>query len=193
MQRANRREFLGASAAAGAMALGAGLVRAAEPKVLRLGVIGVGWYGMVDARAALKVGGVEIVAVCDVDSQHLEEAASALEKEQGKRPRVFKEYETLLDMEPLDAVIIGTPPHWHALQLIAAVRRGLDVYCEKPVAYDIREGQAMVNAVKQSDRIVQIGFQRRQSRAMREAVEFIRSGGSADWSRSMPRSTTRLV
>ena len=58
------------------------------------------------------------------------------------------------------------------------VRRGLDVYCEKPVAYDIREGRAMVDAVKQSDRIVQIGFQRRQSRAMREAVEFIRSGGA---------------
>ena len=148
----------------------------ASTKRLQLGVIGVGWYGMVDAKAALQVGDVDIVAICDVDSEHLEASAVELEKLQGRRPQTFKNYEELLDLEPLDAVIIGTPPHWHALQLLAAIARGKDVYCEKPLAYDIREGQAMMQAVEKSDRIVQIGFQRRQSRALQEAAEYVQSG-----------------
>ncbi len=179
MYRTDRRGFLGASAAASALALGSSFASAEEQQTLRMGVIGVGWYGMVDANAALKVGGVEIVAVCDVDSEHLDAAAEELEKKQGKRPQTFKHYEELLDMKPaLDVVVIATPPHWHALQLLAALDRGLDVYCEKPVSYDVREGQAMVQAVKQSGRIVQVGFQRRQSKALEEAVKFVKDGGA---------------
>jgi predicted dehydrogenase len=178
MFRTNRRGFLGASAAAGALALGSTASLAEDQRTLRMGVIGVGWYGMVDAKAALKVGGVEIVAVCDVDSEHLKSAADSLEKEQGKRPQTFKSYEELLDMKPaLDVVVIATPPHWHALQLIAALDRGLDVYCEKPVSYEVREGRAMVDAVNKSGRIVQVGFQRRQSAALQEAAQFIKNGG----------------
>jgi predicted dehydrogenase len=179
MFRTNRRGFLGASAAAGALALGAATTtNAQDPKTLRMGIIGVGWYGMVDAKAALKAGGVEIAAVCDVDSDHLQKAADDLEQQQGNRPQTFKSYEQLLDMKPaLDVVVIATPPQWHALQLIAAVDRGLDVYCEKPVSYDIREGRAMVDAVEKSGRIVQVGFQRRQSAAFQQAAQFIRDGG----------------
>ena len=139
------------------------LIGLERPKIapFGLGVIGVGWYGMVDVRAALKVGGVEIAAVCDVDRDHLKQSADELEKLQGKRPQTFKLYEELLDLKGLDAVIIATPPHWHALQFIAALQHGLDVYCEKPLAYDIREGQAMVEAAAKHGRIVEIGFQRR--------------------------------
>ncbi len=182
MTRTDRRTFLGASAAvaAGAMVFPAGRVQAQEKKQLQIGVIGVGWYGMVDAKAALKVGDVQIAAVCDVDQEHLENAATELEKIQRAKPKTFTNYQDLLDIESLDAVIIGTPPHWHALQLIAALKAGKDVYCEKPVAYDVREGQAMVQAVQQSDRIVQVGFQRRQSVAMREAAEFVKSGALGD-------------
>ena len=179
MFRTDRRSFLGASAAAaGAIILGGPSVVAQDvsAKRLQLGVIGVGWYGMVDAKAALQVGDVDIVAICDVDSDHLEAGAVELEKLQGHRPQTFKHYEELLDLAALDAVIIGTPPHWHALQLLAALAKGKDVYCEKPLAYDIREGQAMVEAVEKSDRIVQVGFQRRQSRALQEAAEFVQSG-----------------
>lgn len=181
MRRTNRRTFLGTSAvAAGAVALAAGASRAPQADKLRMGVIGVGGYGMTDARAALKVGGTEIVAVCDVDSDHLEKAADALEKQQQSRPKTFKHHRELLESSPLDAVIIATPPHWHALQLIDALAAGKDVYCEKPVSYDVREGQAMVAAVEKSDRIVQVGFQRRQSAAMREAAEFVKSGTLGD-------------
>ena len=101
-------------------------LRAAEdPRVLKAGVIGVGGYGMVDAKAALKVGGVEIAAVCDVDSQHLKSAADTIAKLQGRRPRAFKLYEEMLDKADLDFVIIASPPHWHALHLIAALDHGL--------------------------------------------------------------------
>ena len=182
MTRTDRRTFLGASAAvaAGAMVFPAGRVQAQEKKQLQIGVIGVGWYGMVDAKAALKVGDVQIAAVCDVDSEHLEKAAAELEKIQRAKPKTFTKYQDLLDIESLDAVIIATPPHWHALQLIARLKAGKDVYCEKPVAYDVREGQAMVAAVEKSDRIVQVGFQRRQSVAMRQAAEFVKSGELGD-------------
>jgi predicted dehydrogenase len=170
-----RRHFLGTAAAVATAAWTRSIV-AAEDKPLKLGVIGVGWYGMVDAKAALKAGGVEIVAICDVDRSHLEQSAAELEKLQGKRPATFKLYQDMLAAGGLDAVIIGTPPHWHALQLIAALERGLDVYCEKPLAYDIREGRAMVEAAKRHGRILQIGFQRRQSGAFQAVKKFIDSG-----------------
>jgi len=177
MVRTDRRRFLGASAwAAGAMTWGAGSAKAKETEKLRLGVIGTGGYGMADARAALKNGGVEIAAICDVDSAHREKAVADLEKSQGTRPNAYKHHADLLQHSPLDAVIIATPPQWHALQLIDSLQAGKDVYCEKPISYDVREGQAMVAAAEQSDRIVQVGFQRRQSVAMRQAAEFVKSG-----------------
>ena len=171
-----RREFLGA-AALGCAALSQGLhaSETASPK-LKLGVIGVGWYGMVDAKAALGSDGVEVIAICDVDSEHLSRSAEELEKLQGARPRTFKHYKELLALPELDAVIIATPPQWHALMFLAALERGLDIYCEKPLAYDVREGQAMVQAAAKSDQIVQIGFQRRQSKALAKVKELIDAG-----------------
>ena len=171
----NRRHFLRATAV-GAFAASTCLSRAAEERKLRLGLIGAGWYGMVDVDAAFKVGGVEVVAVCDVDSEHLQQGADKIAKQQGTPPRTFKHYAELLAMPGLDAVIIATPPHWHALPFIAALERSLDVYCEKPLAYDIREGRAMVNAAKKSGRIVQVGFQRRQNEAIQQARNYLQAG-----------------
>ncbi len=173
--KTTRRSFIGTTAAS-ALALTTRLQAAESDKVLKLGVIGTGWYGMVDAKAALKVGGAEITAICDVDSEHLEAAAAELEKLQGKRPQTFKLYQEMLDKAGLDAVIIATPTQWHALQLLAAIGKGLDVYCEKPVSYDIREGRAMADAVKASDRIVQVGFQRRQSKAYQAVRDLVAAG-----------------
>jgi predicted dehydrogenase len=174
MAKTTRRAFLGAAAASG-VALSRSTYGEQRQPTLKMGVIGVGWYGMVDAKAALKAGGVRAAAICDVDSEHLEKNAAELEKIQGTRPKTFKRYQDLLD-EDLDFAVIATPPHWHALILLAALERGLDVYCEKTLAYDVREGRTMVEAVKRSDRVVQIGFQRRQSRAFREVKQFIDAG-----------------
>jgi predicted dehydrogenase len=180
MQPVSRRQFLQHSAvSAVALTQMPALVRGADPdRKLKLGLIGCGWYGMEDAKAAFKVGGVEVVAVCDVDGEHLAQSAAQLEKLQDKRPATFKLYEELLKTPELDAVIIATPPHWHALQLLASLNRGLDVYCEKPLSYDIREGRAMVEAVKKSQRVVQIGFQRRQNAAFKDVREHIQSGAA---------------
>ena len=182
MTTINRRRFLG-SAAAGAAALGAWRTRAqaadgATLPVVRLGLIGCGWYGGVDLEAAFRAGGVEVVSLCDVDRDHLAQTADKIEKLQGRRPREFKLYGELLDAGGMQAVVIATPPHWHALQFLAALERGLDIYCEKPLAYDIREAQAMLAAAdKKPDRVVQIGFQRRQSPAIAQAREFVQGGG----------------
>jgi predicted dehydrogenase len=179
MNTLNRRTFLGTATTATLLAQ-ALVTQAADstpptPK-LKMGLIGCGWYGMVDVKAACKCGGVEIIGLCDVDSEHLEKSAAEVEKIQGQRPRTFKRHEELLAMPGLQAVIIATPPHWHALQFIAALEHKLDVYCEKPLAYDVREGQAMVAAANKSGRIIQIGFQRRQSLAIQQARQYLQSG-----------------
>jgi predicted dehydrogenase len=180
MKTPNRRQFLQTTAVS-ALALSQfpTVLRAADSdRKLKLGLIGCGWYGMVDVKAALQVGGVEVIALSDVDSDHLSQSAAEVEKLQGKRPQTFKLYEDLLAVPGLEILIIATPPHWHALLLIAALERGLDVYCEKPLSYDIREGRAMCNAVNKSGRIVQIGFQRRQSPAFQAVRRHIQSGNA---------------
>jgi len=173
----NRRSFIQkASIGTVGMASAFHLPAYAQGSKLKIGLIGCGWYGMVITEAALKVGGVELLAVCDVDSMHLKNSADALEILQGSRPKEFKDYHDLLDMKGLQAVFIGSPPHWHALQFIAACKKGLDIYCEKPLAYDVKEGEAMVRAAGEAGNIVQIGFQRRQSNAFKKAQELIEEG-----------------
>ena len=147
-----------------------------QQQKLKIGLIGCGWYGMVITKAALESGDVEVVAVCDVDSEHLKDSAAEIEKLQGKRPAVFADYRELLDVKEMQAVFIATPPQWHALQFIAACEKGLHIYCEKPLAYDIEEGKAMVAAAAKAGNFVQIGFQRRQSNAFAKAKELIQSG-----------------
>lgn len=193
MESIGRRQFI-SRAAAGTVALGAALPGAGaaakgaaeeakekpaskgQSAKIRLGLIGCGWYGMVDLRAALKAGGVEVLALSDVDSENLKKSADEVEKLTGSRPKTFRLYEELLETPGLEAVIIATPPHWHALQFIAASEKGLDIYCEKPLSYDVREGRAMVEAARKAGRIVQIGFQRRQSPAFQAARDLFQSG-----------------
>jgi predicted dehydrogenase len=177
VRRTNRREFVG-SLTAGALAGSRLVFGAAADRKLKLGVIGCGWYGMVDLNAAFRAGGAEAVALRDVDNGHLETSAADLERLQGSRPRLFKDYREFLQAPGLDAVIIATPPHWHALPFIAACEKGLAIYCEKPLAYDIREGQAMAAAARRHGNIVQIGFQRRQSDAFREAGDYVCCGNA---------------
>jgi len=172
-----RRNFIkNASVGSAALVSAFSIPAFSQERKLKIGLIGAGWYGMVITTAALKIGGLEVIAVCDVDSEHLNSSADELAKLQGTRPKTYKHYQELLDIKGLDAVFIGTPPHWHALQFIAACAKGLDIYCEKPLAYDIKEGLAMVNAAQKAGNVVQIGFQRRQSDAFKKAKELIADG-----------------
>ena len=173
----NRRTFIKRSSlATAAVATGFPAPLFASDKKLKIGLIGSGWYGMVIAKAALDAGGVEVIAVADVDSQHLTDSLNELASLQGSRPRGFSDYRELLEISGLEAVLIGTVTHWHALQFIAACQKGLPVYCEKPLAYDIEEGKAMVEAAREAGNIVQIGFQRRQNKAFSRAKELIADG-----------------
>src|SRR4030042_6109642 len=97
-----------------------------QNRKIRIGLIGAGWYGMVITKAALKNGGVEFIGICDVDSDHLKNSADELEKLQGHRPKTFKYYQDILDMKGLEAVFIGTIPHWHDLQFFAVCTNGVD-------------------------------------------------------------------
>ena len=173
----NRRSFIKKTALGSAAMAGAFYVPVfANRRNIKVGLIGAGWYGMVISEAALDVGGVEIVAICDVDSKHLRESADKLEQIQGIRPKTFDDYQDLIEMNGLDAVFIATPPQWHALQFIDACKKGLDIFIEKPLSYDVMEGLAMVEMAEQTGNIVAVGFQRRQSSAFKHAQQFIEGG-----------------
>jgi len=174
MSKVNRRVFLGAAAG---LAASGSVVRAdARKRKHRIGLIGCGGFGLSVTTIAFQAADVEVVALCDVDSAHLAKATGEIEKLQGSAPKGYKDYREMLDAPGLEAVIIATPPQWHALPFIAACEKKLDIYCEKPLAYDVREGRAMVDASKKAGNIVQVGFQRRQGDAVRQAAQYIREG-----------------
>jgi hypothetical protein len=120
-----RRDFLKVSGIGTTAFVSSGYLPSVfQERKIKIGLIGAGWYGMVIFRAALKAGGVEITAVCDVDSDHLNSSSDELEKLQGTRPKTFKYFPELLDQKNLEVIFIGTIPHWHALQFIAACKKG---------------------------------------------------------------------
>ncbi len=175
MHHLTRRHFLGA-AAAGTLAASRNVYGASENRTLKAGVMGCGWYGNVDLDSALAVGGVEAAAICDVDTKHLANSADAIEKKQGTRPKMYKDYREMLSHPGLDFFILAPPTQWHALPFIAACEKGLDIYAEKPFSYDIREGRAMLDVHAKAGNIVQIGLQRRQNAAFNEVKQFIEAG-----------------
>jgi predicted dehydrogenase len=159
----HRRAFLHASAAGLALSATAGAAFADKPP--RAGLIGCGWYGKCDLLRLIQVAPVEVVSLCDVDKHQLAEAVELVSQRQSskKKPRTFGDYRKMLDEKDLDIVLIGTPDHWHALPMIAAVEAGADVYCQKPISVDVVEGQAMVAAARKHKRVVQVGTQRRST------------------------------
>jgi predicted dehydrogenase len=113
------------------------------------------------------------VALCDLKPAYIDIAATKA----GTRPAVFRDYRRLLESKQVDAVVIATPDHWHALQLIDACRAGKDVYVEKPFSLTVVEGRRMVQVAAETKRVVQVGTQRRSEPVLREAAEFVRGGG----------------
>ncbi len=188
MKGMTRREFIGSSAKSvagatmAAAALGAAEAEAAPRKKKsandRLGValIGSGGRGRSLLGDFMRTGEVDIVAIADVDEAQLEKGLNKVEGTQGKRPDGYRDFRRILDRKDVDAVIVATPDHWHALPTIYACQAGKDVYVEKPLAKTIQEGRAMVNAARRYNRIVQVGTQQRSANHFKEAVEFVQSG-----------------
>ena len=172
-----RRDFLSAGLAGGAiLALPPSLYRrafAAVPpsETVRLGFVGVGLQGTANLKALLKQPAASVAGLCDVDSKHLT-AASAL----APKAATHADYRRLLDDKTLDAVVVTTPDHWHALATTAACAAGKDVYCEKPLSLTIDDGKAMVAAARKYNRVVQTGTQQRSSAEFRRACELVRGG-----------------
>ena len=163
----NRRHFLKtASASLAYSALGAqGLDIIFRDTPLRVGLIGTGWYGKSDLFRLIQVAPVEVISLCDVDKNHLSQAAEMVSQRQksGKIPRTYTDYRKMLAEKDLDIVLIGSPDHWHALQAIDAMKAGANVYLQKPISVDVIEGEAILAAARKYNRVVQIGTQRKST------------------------------
>ena len=145
---------------------------------LNIGAIGIKGMGWANVMAALKVPGVNLVAICDVDQSVIDQRLGDLAKlnvDAGK-VKVYHNYKALLDQKDIDAVIIGTPDHWHALIMTDACAAGKDVYVEKPVGNSIEECNIMIKAQQKYNRVVQAGQWQRSQQHFKDAVDFVQSG-----------------
>ncbi|MBM3889898.1 MAG: Gfo/Idh/MocA family oxidoreductase [Verrucomicrobia bacterium] len=179
----NRRTFIRRSGAL----LGAGaafhvipsrLLGADAPsRKIVMGMIGVGGMGSGNMGAFLNIREVVVRAVCDPNSKKTYAAKGRVDKQYGNEDCVtYKDFREMIARGDLDAVMIGTPDHWHAITAIEAARAGLDIYGEKPFSHDLREGRAMVNALKQHGRVWQTGSWQRSVPNFRKACELVRNG-----------------
>lgn len=197
--QSTRRQFfaqsagLAASLAASAVALRAD-ERPAPSNRIQLGVIGTGNQGFNDMRGFLSDPRVQIVAVCDVNresagywngavagrepGQRLVEGHYAADTKSGtyKGCDAYVDFRELLGRNDIDAVLIATPDHWHAIPTMMAAQAGKDIYCQKPLSLTIAEGRAMSDAVKKYNRVFQCGSQQRSDKNFRRACELVRNG-----------------
>src|SRR5206468_3801097 len=119
----------------------------------------------------------QLVAVCDVDADHLKQAVEQVNKRQDNQDcKSYHDFRELLGRDDLDAVIIATPDHWHALAAVAAADAGKDIYCEKPLANTVAEGRAIADAIARNHRILQTGSHERSGNDARRACELVRNG-----------------
>ena len=178
-----RRQFLGKTSAALA---GAGLGLSLSPRAFAqakganekivFALIGCGGMGRANMGQMMSRPGVEMAAVCDVDETHLDKASKEVTDAKRPAPKRYKDFRDVLDRKDIDAVIIGTPDHWHAIPFIAACEAGKDIYCEKPISHSFVEAKAMLNAAKHFKPVVQIGTWQRSMKHFQEAINFARSG-----------------
>ncbi|MCW5983434.1 MAG: Gfo/Idh/MocA family oxidoreductase [Bryobacteraceae bacterium] len=166
----NRRELLKGTGLVAAAASQPG-TSAANDRI-GVGIIGCGNMGGWDQRDFQSNPDVEIVALCDVYRPNLEAALRMA----GGKAETYRDYRRLLEDKRVDAVVIATPEHWHAIMCIDACDAGKDVYVEKPASHNIREGRLMVEAARRNNRIVQVGMQQRSGTHFQRAVRYVQDG-----------------
>jgi len=180
MRTKSRREFLkhgSVAAATGAFVSQFGrTAKAAASERVRVGIVGAG------GRAASLIASfsankwVEVVGIADLDSNRLPMGLESAAKLQGMKPRGESDFRKLIDDQSIDALVVGTPDHWHAIPTILACQAGKDVYVEKPDSHNIVEGMRMVAAMRKHKRIVQMGSQHRATKRLQSAIEWVKSG-----------------
>ncbi|MED5461703.1 MAG: Gfo/Idh/MocA family oxidoreductase [Pseudomonadota bacterium] len=178
LDQLDRRAFLKAS---GLVSLGLGLGsfstgRASANDTINIGLIGCNGMGYRNLLSMLDVPGTRCIALCDVDRGVLDKRVQGLTELNGHAPRTYGDYRALLDNKDIDAVIIGTPDHWHCLQMVDACDAGKDVYVEKPLANSIDECRRMVAAQEYHGRVVQVGQWQRSGPHWSEAIDLVSSG-----------------
>jgi predicted dehydrogenase len=177
--RLSRRAFLGKGFAAGAAFALPVIVPAsvfgeeAPSSRITIGMIGMGSQGILNLKAFLRKQSSQVVAVCDVDYSHREEARKLAGLAEGASYNDFRE---LLARRDIDAVVVCTPDQWHVPISIAAAKAGKDIYCEKPLAFNVAEGRMLCDAVKQYERVLQTGSHQRSDINFRRACELVRNG-----------------
>jgi len=143
---------------------------------INIGLIGCRNMGWGDLSDTLSHKEVDCIALCDIDQGILNNRASEIEKKLNHKPRLFSDYRRMLEMKDLDAVIIGTPDHWHCLMFTDACSAGKDVYEEKPIANYISECDEMVKAAKRYGRVTIVGQQQRSGKHWKAMIDYLNSG-----------------
>lgn len=143
--------------------------------IINIGAIGINGMGWADTKALLKIPGVKLTAICDVDQNVLDKREGEM-KSKGVKVKTFSDYRKLLEQKDIDVVVIGSPDHWHALMMIHASEAGKHVYCEKPIGNSVGECRAMVAAQERYGNVVQVGQWQRSQQHFQDAVKFIESG-----------------
>lgn len=174
MAASSRREFVAKAAVAAAPAVRTAWGQRSPNSELRLGVVGFRSRGRDHYQAFAKIPGVKVAFLCDIDERLFPGAVKEVEELGGNRPETFVDLRKMLERKDLDAISIASPDHWHALQTIWACQAGKDVYVEKPVCHNIREGRKMVEAARKYNRMVQTGLNRRSDKRNRAGVKFVR-------------------
>jgi predicted dehydrogenase len=174
MPSTTRRDFVAAAGAVGAPAVQTAWGQRSPNSEIRIGVVGFRGRGRDHYRAFAKIAGVKVAFLCDVDERLFASAVQEVEQIAGNRPETFVDLRKMLERKDLDAISIATPDHWHALQTIWGCQAGKDVYVEKPVCHNIKEGRKMVEAARKYNRMVQTGLNRRSEVRNQAGVKFVR-------------------
>jgi len=180
----SRRSFLGGvgAALAAPYIVPSSVFGADAPsKRITMGVIGNGGQARGLTENAIKHKNTQIVALCDVDSKRLAEAKTLVDQYYGNEDcATYADFRELLSREDIDAVIVATPDHWHALVCVEAARRGKDIYCEKPLTWSLGEGQVVVKTVQENNCVFQTGSMQRSAPNFKQACQLVRNGYLGD-------------
>ena len=185
MRKITRRSFLETSGKTVAGLSGLAAFPAATAKVLganervNIALIGCGGRGRYVARGMAELG-ARVVYLCDLHPGQIDETAKFISEVQSEKPRTTKLMQKVFEDKSVDAVIVATPHHWHALPAILACQAGKDVYVEKPHCYCVWESQQMIKAARKYNRIMQAGTQNRSVPYIHKAIEYINSGKLGD-------------
>jgi len=181
MDTVSRRQFVGASAGfTGSLVLGLNPRAQGSNERLRVAIVGLGGRGITLAQMFARRPDIEIAWLCDPDQRRWARSVAAFDPPLARPPQTAADFRRVLEDRTVDALVVATPDHWHGLATILACEAGKDVYVEKPMAHNAREGRAMIAAARKHRRVVQVGTQTRSAPYAHAAKEYVESGKLGD-------------